>query len=155
MIGPLCNALYFYDKAMRKQAELALIELLPTLQATDNILINSAQRSNLHLALTRKKPEFTLTALKALEQIGNKASVPAVKRLIKRCGDDTKYCVVREAAEESLLFLQAQDARGGDTLLRPSEIATPPDVLLRPAQKQTPVPAEQLLRIPDNNSPDK
>lgn len=145
MVGPLCDALGFPDKEIRKQTERALIELLPTLQATDASLLQAVPRLHLHLALSRKKPEFTLAALKALKQIGNKDSLPAVQNLIARC-DDPEDRAVREAAEECLLFLQTQEARSRDTLLRASGMTTPPDVLLRPSQDQPPTPAEELLR---------
>ncbi len=83
-IGPLSEALEFQERDIRPLASRALIRLLPRLQASDASLLSAAQRSCLNRALTGSNVALTLAILKAWEQVGDTAAIPAVQNLADR-----------------------------------------------------------------------
>lgn len=109
-------------------------------------------------------PELTLCVLKALEQIGDEAALPAVRKLanlkteitiwdkIPRMSKEEQQRrrkMIREAAEACLPFLEMrlEDQMQAQTLLRASEASATPETLLRAAEHaSTDKAPEQLLR---------
>jgi hypothetical protein len=164
-IGPLAEALEFppteLQFELRRRAQQALTRLLPRLQASDVGLLNAYQRGCLYRALGRSmqselSPDdealaFILAILKALEQVGDRKAIPAVRQLLKArpAWSGERLEQIHEAAESCLQFLQArtdQEAKGQE-LLRASRMpGATPETLLRAAQGAGPTPPEQLLR---------
>jgi hypothetical protein len=155
-IGPLAEALEWPDSDLQAVAVKALTRLLPRLQATDGTLLNAHQRGCLYRHLnfhTRSQPEFQLAILKALEQVGDAAAIPHVRKLAKRVALGRLQQQVRRAAQDCLPFLEtrAEQRRVSQTLLRASSAAgTTPDMLLRPADSSHAAAPEQLLRATEN-----
>jgi hypothetical protein len=153
-VGPLAEALEFRDMVTYSgtfdTATIALIKLLPRLQAGDANLLNERQRTCLYRALHfcyyRDYAELHIAILKALAQVGDSRSLPHIARLAHmpaRTGPQERF---RKAAQECLETLSAriEGQRAPHTLLRAA--ATTTEDLLHPAQ---PVPngdPQQLLR---------
>lgn len=108
---------------------------------------------SLYLLLQFKKPthdaQLTLCCLKALEQIGDRSAVPAVKKLMEQAFLNNWKTLWR-AAKECLLYLESNSGKfqQAETLLRSSDAAQVwPDILLRPVAADADNSAgEQLLR---------
>ena len=90
-----------------------------------------------------------LAILAALEQVGDEAAVPYVKRLADSRAITREQRRIQQKAEACLPYLEscANQRRGSQTLLRASSIdSTRPEILLRPASGNTDTEPEQLLR---------
>ncbi len=136
-----------YDVGLRE----ALRRLLPQIRADHAPQWSKADKATLLLQF--KKPthdtRLTLCCLKALEQIGDKSAIPAVKKLMEQAFLNNWKTLWR-AAKECLLYLESNSGKfqQAETLLRSSDIApVRPDILLRPAAVNADNSAgEQLLR---------
>jgi hypothetical protein len=138
--GPIAEAL---DRAeTRWLAEEVLIRLLPRLRASDADRLNEAQRASLYRNLRRGNTRFILACLQALRQVGDESAVGHVKRLTEQKGWSAAAAQIRDAAKETLTYLEfrLQRERNRRTLLRAA--AEPTERLPRPA----PPPNERLPR---------
>jgi hypothetical protein len=154
-VGPLAEALTLQNAGIQRIAETALIRLLPRLRASDAHLLNTEQRSYLYRALDGKNDELTLAILQALEQVGDGAAFPYVKRLAEGKGRAARNSHILEAATECLpsLWQRAANERASSELLRAGDQPdTPADILLRPAAGAADTAPQQLLRasVSDN-----
>ena len=150
LIGPLLETAAS-SEISGATAALVLTRLLPRLQASDAEMLDEKARECLNSALLKHcgNAEFVLSALKALQQIGDARALPVVLKLAHRADRSAAGQSIREAAQECLPFLEVRAAQqqASQTLLRASDVsAMPPDILLRPVQNPTDVPAEELLR---------
>jgi hypothetical protein len=139
--------------AMARQVTDALTRLLPTLQASDASLLTAEHRHQLNKVLALCGPRFSalfihdcdfiVAILKALQQIGDHASLSHVE-LLARTSRDPR---IREAAEVCLPFLKQRATLQGQTLLHPSSRPEPnAGLLLRPAGNGVASEQDQLLR---------
>lgn len=154
-VGPLVEALGYYDPLTVNAAITALTRLLPELRASDRHLLNDAQRTGLNnvllgtsrLKASAIKPELALAILKALGQVGDAAALPAVEK-VANGGGIGKNSAVRLASAECLPFLQevARHEAAQKMLLRASGPGASPEALLRPASSEPDDPTDQLLR---------
>lgn len=169
----LIDALNVPDTSVRDLAQQALIELLPTLQASDTDLIGDAQRITMMRLLStpahyfyryireifsqsayRREVAVRIAILKALEQVGGAKELPVVERLAS--GGDTAddeglktLPEIQAAAKACLPYLvvRAQQQNVREQLLRPSSAdVVSADTLLRPAKSASNEPEDQLLR---------
>lgn len=152
-VGALAEALDIDERAFAIQVELALAKLLPRLQASDASLLNERQRLCLYRCLTtqnaNKKREFTLTVLKAVEQIGDEKAIPYVEKLLPVLPQPAEQCL-------SSLRIHAEEQRASSMLLRASsETMCSTDTLLRPANETASTKPQQLLRAATEESPNK
>lgn len=146
-----------YLKGTREQARSALTRLLPRMKASDAPLLKEAQRAVLRSVLAHAgsantlkevEIEFTLAALKALEQISDWKSASYVKTLTSPASPKR----IRAAAIECLPYLQAlaEKQKPGENLLRASSASeaanTGSNSLLRPADATPEAQPETLLR---------
>ena len=152
-VGPLAEALEWPDAQIQRVASDALIRLLPRLKASDASLLNPKQRNVLYKTLrplnANQQSKLICAILAALEQVGDKAALPAVSRLEAMLAITTAQRSVRAAAKRCLpcLSANAENARSSQTLLRASSaLTTTPDMLLRPAALGQETPQDQLLR---------
>lgn len=146
-VGAFVEALEFGDKEMKQMAETKLIQLLPSLQASDSELLNEEQRRKLYRALFGKNRDLNLAILQAFRQVGDEKALPHVQRLTT-----SKDARVRETAQECLEFLKIklEQDKASRQLLRASSALeaaqTAPDTLLRAAHGVSETEPEQLLR---------
>lgn len=179
-IGPLIQALRAQNTTVRNLAKEALIDLLPTLQASDAALLSDSERSLLLRLLSispnevgyrdlkelfsrsayRREIALRVSILKALEQVGGAKELPLVERLSREHSLSFKTArmpdIIQKAAAECLPFLQerAREQRASEQLLRASSApATPDNMLLRPATASAHFLPEQLLRPSEPNPP--
>lgn len=135
-----------------KELRTAVKRLLPQIRADHAQTWSKEDKAALLLPLRSpdNDKELTLGCLKALEQVGDASTIPAVRRLLEKMYPAKWEDEIAVAAQECLLYLQSNTGRfqQAETLLRASEPATVrPDILLRPAQPAPDTtPAEQLLR---------
>jgi hypothetical protein len=132
-------------------AVMLLTRLLPRMRASDANLLNADDRTLLHTAMVKhaRNRGFVLAALKALQQIGDRASIPTVKRFAERGNRRGADPAIRDAAQECLEFLRQRAAlsEANNTLLRASSSGdTPTDILLRAVDSPLPTAPEELLR---------
>lgn len=134
------------------QINKAIASLLPTLQASDAILLTSEHRQTLNDSLRfsgrrvlgrMADVDYIVVLLAALQQIGDHTALPHVEHLARSARQQR----VREAAQECLLFLEQRAMAKGQTLLHP---ASSPDTyssaLVRPASASEDAAPRQLLR---------
>jgi hypothetical protein len=152
-ISPLAEALEWPEPAIREMAAKSLIRLLPQLNASDAGLLTVTARGCLYRCLrmgnARKEEPLLCAILKALEQVGDEAALPYVKRLAEGHAVTRAQKRVQQKALECLPFLEsgASQRRGSDILLRPSSSdSAQPDILLRPATASPVTESTQLLR---------
>lgn len=146
-VGPLAEALEYRDVDLREQAKIALIRLLPRLQASDAVLFTTEQRNRLYRALNSPDVEFVLAILKALEQIGDAKALPYVEKLASGGDAANGEERVRRAAQACLPYLRERAERETPTLLRAASVVeSAPNSLLRPAAAGNDAEPEQLLR---------
>ncbi len=139
-----------------------VIPLLQQLKASDSYLLTRAHRHHLHawlraesqgVRVSEESLKLKLAALKALEQIGNKDSIPVVQRLADMKPRTDLHRQLKEAALECLPYLEARLGidSAKTTLLRGStpEIS-PQDTLLRPATDKPSTHTDELLRPTDD-----
>ena len=158
-IPALLDALSFNGlPAYSKLYSLALITLLPQLQAADAALLTPSHRHYLNsllrwefLTIAAVGPEDALVVaiLKAYEQVGDTKAIPYVKRLVGMKARSNRQRVLQQAAQECLPLLRV-NASGIDvtkTLLRASMPDTnTPEILLRPVISATTTSDAELLR---------
>jgi len=172
-LGVLVRTLELPSIPLQNLAKRRLIELLPTLRASDAALLSEADRRILLRPLTispqnwggrvlrelfsrsayRREVDLRLAILKAFEQIGGDQEIGVVERLADRSsmlfGPLSVLPEIREAAQACLPFVQhhAGEQRASAQLLRASSPpSSPSDVLLRPASGLSDTSPEQLLR---------
>lgn len=125
VIGSLLEALMTYprDTDLRDCIRLSLVRILPRLQSSDSAGLLPRHITVLNIELNHcfiprlvsgAKVDYLLVVLKALEQVGDETSLPAVEKLIQTTDNEK----VREAAEACLPFLQERAVLGKHTLLR-------------------------------------
>lgn len=125
VIGSLLDALMTYprDTDLRDCIRLSLVRILPRLKSSDSAGLLprhiTALNQEIYHREVRKHPIINhdtvkLIVLKALEQVGDETSLPAVEKLIQTTDNDK----VRQAAEACLPFLQERAVLGKHTLLR-------------------------------------
>ncbi len=169
----LIDALNVSDISVRNLAQQTLIELLPTLQASDADLIGDAQRTTMVRLLStpahyfyryireifsqsayRREVAVRIAILKALEQVGGAKELPVVERLASGVATADEKGLntlpeIQAAAQACLPYLvvRAQQQNVREQLLRPSSAdAVSADTLLRPAKSASNEPEDQLLR---------
>lgn len=152
-VGALIEALDWPEEQVRVAARLALLRLLPRLQASDAALLHTGQRTSLYRYLkmrnAHRDADFLVTILKALEQVGDASALPPVQRLAEGAAHTYNQRRVRRQARECLPYLEAraEQQRASQTLLRASSAgATSPQMLLRPATGSNNAEPQQLLR---------
>ena len=150
LIGLFALCLNEKDKDIRSGAKDALTRLMPRVQASDAQYVSRDEMQALVDALHEQKeyPNFMLSLLKGLEQIGDERALANVAALTE---DSTVSPSVKPAARDCLPYLQirAEQAKQAQTLLRASsgnEVA--PETLLRPASGVSTASndAQELLR---------
>jgi len=178
-IGPLIRTLRVQNTPVRNLAKQSLIELLPTLRASDSSLLEPGERKVLLRQLTilpndpgyrdvkelfsrsafRRELDFRLAILKALEQVGAEQELETVERLARSIPSPQNPIKIpqelRAAAQECLPYLQARanDQRASSQLLRASGFpALSGDDLLRPATSSLEAHPEQLLHAAEPRS---
>lgn len=176
-VSTLIRTLRTQNTSVRSLAKQALTAMLPTLQASDAILLGTEERKILlhYLAISPNDPGYRdirelfspaayrrelylrIAMLKALEQVGGAQELVVVERLAR--GVPTLQSAIRipqeiqEAAKECLPFLQQRvgEQRASAELLRASsEPATSENMLLRPVASYSEERPEQLLRASQN-----
>jgi hypothetical protein len=160
-VGPLIDVLATQGCVAGGKIKVALIRLLPRLRSSDASFLTSRHRKSLNQFFRLDESwrdsngvhgaALKIAVLRALEQIGDETSLPAVERLAKSARDPQ----VRAAAQDCLPFLQhrIEKARIEQTLLRASGTGYSPEVLLRPANNEAEAAPEQLLRASPVNEP--
>jgi hypothetical protein len=170
-IGALLDVLSLDDPPSRVVAVRALNRLLPTLKASDGVVLTGAQRQRLTYYLSRgvENPLYKNTAevfhpadgqavdlrvaiLKAFEQIGDSRSLSYVEKLAAGSGRTAGQRRVKQAAMDCLPFAQqlAAKDRESHSLLRPSGDGIDTDqMLLRPASNAQASAEDLLLRAQD------
>lgn len=133
---------------------LALKQSLPQLKASDAGLLDAQQRITLYQTLSARtfaiplwgKPrmEYQLTALKAVEQIGDETAVVYLRAITE---DHFEHSNVQDAAKICLQAVQQRndERRQSQTLLRASHETKDNSTLLRPAMPHD-VDQDNLLR---------
>ena len=143
-----------------------LTALMPQMKVSDAHLLNASQRGILNsqlmvisewLEAPQYREDFLLAALRALEQIGDKSSLPVVEQLTKMVTPTDSRQRIKEAALECLPALQQNlsHVEQNQTLLRAShQPAADPNLLLRPIESSAPTDPDQLLRpaLPEDSS---
>ena len=143
----------------------ALTELLPQMKASESGLLTPGERKMLLWTLkngfsANVKPavilNYRLAILKALEQAGDAAAIPAVMRLANEKARTVNQKALKAAAQECLPLLRS--AFGGvevkKTLLRassPENAAS--ETLLRPVEFTPDANPRQLLRVANTTVP--
>ena len=152
--GPLIEVYASTGFAHSPQIKMALIRLLPRLQAVDIYMLTPTNLNQLYRILYNENyylsnspaadPRFVIAILRALEQIGDKQALPRVERMARTA----RNLQVRAAAQECLPYLtvRAEQTRVEQTLLRASASTASPDMLLRPTVAAAPTEPQQLLR---------
>ncbi len=127
VLAPLVELMATGDRTLRSTAMAAMTPHLLRLQASDGDLLTPGQKEVLYRTLslknTGKEEDFQLALLKALEQIGDSATLPYVQRLCIAEPWNPVEKRIKRAARECLPYLEAhaeEEQRGG-TLLRPSQ----------------------------------
>jgi hypothetical protein len=172
-VGPALTRLSSADHRHRPLLVAALKRLLPQLRPHHAQDWTKEQKAALlHiLSVWDEDFELTLCALKALEAVGDKEAVEAIRPLADMFKpEDASRAAFREsetavyfseasltttaarqvqrAAAGCLAVLQERLAteRHAQTLLRASDMTVPPETLLRPAAQGSDIPPEELLR---------
>lgn len=158
MVGPLIDAVYeprnpLHAKYIQSLYQ-ALIALLPRLKASDADLLTDKQKKTLYRflkdgAFYRIPDELNITILQALEQVGDSRVLPIVEELARRKARTSSQRRLQEAAIHCLPALKQHLDSSGQTLLRASQVETPPDTLLRPAFGPANTEPDNLLRATD------
>lgn len=157
--GPLLESTTADDVPTRQMAMRALSHLLRRFQASDAKHLTESQYLLLLHTLTRSKGdvEYFVSALRALEQIGDQRALSIVEGLAKGRRRTTNPRRVQAAAQACLPYLQirCEQQRASQTLLRASAASATPSVdLLRPAHDTSATEISQLLH-PGSNPLDK
>ena len=161
MLGPILD-IYFINghpsirlHDARVPVKDAILRLLQLIQSADVDALNTQQRERLRRDLFHRGvssdmgywrgPEYCLSVLYALEQIGDKRDLPDIERLLKE-----HYITdeIRVAAERCAEVIRERVAReeGKDFLLRPERKPEAVDTLLRPSGERSDTPNKELLR---------
>ncbi|MCX6378922.1 MAG: HEAT repeat domain-containing protein [Armatimonadetes bacterium] len=138
---------------MKSAARDGLIEFLPMLCVSNSPLLTEKHRKILNQALGNRDKPLQLAILKALEQIGDPSSLPAVQEILDFPYADS-YRDLQESASQCIGFIRmnSDEVQNAQTLLRASHYTENQDELLRPAYHTDDAPANELLR--PNNKPD-
>ena len=132
------------------------------MKASDAALLNGSQRGWLNILLrnstvprknTQMDLDFRLAILKALEQIGDAAAIPAVEHLANGYAYSANQKALKAAAQECLPLLRANfgSVEANKTLLRASSAENAaPETLLRASEPAPDTKPEELLRAADS-----
>lgn len=160
-VGLLAEAFFWGRRDIQKAVTTALLRLLPQMRVENGHWLTERQRECLYAALDNPNVDLTLALLRAFEQVGDYHALPHVEALAQRTAKTgAREAIIHEAALACLPYLrmEAERARGAQTLLRPSSLADvpaddlvrsanpPEDDLLRPAQGNPEAEPELLLR---------
>jgi hypothetical protein len=152
-VGALAETLEWPDPRVQDMAASALKRLLPRLRASDAHLLTRGQRACLYRRLTMSQVgrdgTLILAILAALQQVGDEAAIPHVRRLADGKVLSPTQRKVQAAAQECLPYLEthASQQRASQTLLRASaQEHTPAGDLLRPAESANATVPQELLR---------
>jgi hypothetical protein len=152
-VGSLADALVWPDATLRMGAMAALTRLLPRMRASDASNLTGTSRERLYGMLNqetaRAHPDFVLSLLKALEQVGDLAALGPVERLAQARFRSARLRLVSEAARECLPYLRAvaEKNQQSQILLRAScRPGGEEAALLRPAVGVIGSDPERLLR---------
>ncbi len=152
-VGVLIETLEWPDRRAQEVAARALIRLLPRLRASDARLLTQPQRACLYRMLRMRYAgrdgALILAILQALQQVGDEAAIPYVRRLASSAAFTPTQRKVKQAAEECQPYLKssADLQRASQTLLRASaQENVAEDGLLRPAYARTETESTELLR---------
>ena len=161
LVGPAISMYVRPDAPGRTRAILGktLCRLLPRLRSNQATLLTTDQMQDMFRLISLSAPVYsqpiqdlniniTLSALKALEQVGTESVIPTVQNLASPILNPNS--IVQKAAERCLehLRLNMGQHRERQTLLRASSSndSVAPDTLLRPAANGGDTASEQLLR---------
>ncbi len=161
-IGTLMEACEMNICSAQKRALYsALIPLLLELKASDDHILSPEHHQQIRYRLTPEPQGVRVTAerlklklahLKALEQVGDKESIPTVQLLANMKARTERQRQIKEAAQDCLLHLEARlgiDSAKTTLLRGSSSEPTPSNTLLRPANPENETLSEQLLRPTD------
>jgi len=130
----------------------ALNRLLPTLEEQDARFLSPRHRAQLNRVLSRsggssENVDHRIAVLKALLRVGDRSSIPAVKRLAYARTDSH----FRETACCCLEQLERRGAAQDQILLRPLSTSKEPENLLRAAGSAQAADPEALLRAANSS----
>lgn len=144
------------------RARLQLIELLPTINQSDAIYLNTSQRQRLNKVLAGNDGGLILAVLAALEKIGDRTALPYVRLLAEGRGNINRVdrrgkCKfeneksVEAIAQRCFISIErnVEQTSNPQILLRSSYSTTSPNMLLRSAvnaEEAAPEDNAQLLR---------
>ena len=151
-VGPLIEALYFQDTALRSELTTTLTRLIPRMREEDGLRLDTNQRNLMNRYVSHYiGDDRTLprTILQAYPTIGNGTEMTVVRNVAKGKGYAGKDPLSQQAAQDYLDIVEQrrQQETLNTTLLRASsalEIGV--DTLLRSAQENASTPSNQLLR---------
>ena len=149
-IAALIDAMEFTDEPTACRARMAVIDLLPCLEAEDGVLLRNRQRTSLHRALRGSNAELILAILQALEQIGDSKAISYVQRLTSCPVWITDSEHISFMAKRCLLALNSrmeadQTARA---LVRAVSASTADsEILVRPTCREEAREPKELLRV--------
>lgn len=158
IVGPLAELLECceQERASRKVIEDALERLLPCVTPLEADVWTDRQRKNVHRLLRRKHRAVALSALAALEVVGDATAIRHVRKLATGEGRWRGDAEVRDAATNALRILEQRcgGAQSAEMLLRPASSLPGHATLLHPASGESNRDSAALLRpsrtIPPN-----
>lgn len=145
---PLLLEVFEYSESdVKSAARDGLIEFLPMLCVSDSSLLTENHRKILNQALGNRDKPLQLAILKALEQIGDPSSLPAVQEILDFPYADS-YRDLQESASQCIGFIRmnSDEVQNAQTLLRASDYNELQYELLRPAYHTDDTPSNELLR---------
>lgn len=160
-VGPLLDLVGESSGSQSAGAQRSLANLLKLLRPSDRTTLSENQRATLRGLLTPGRMlkmwsraglvrNVQISALQALEQIGDDRDIPAVESMLSNAGEGLRkeiaYCL------ESL-YHRGDANRSGSTLLRPFETAAGMEALLRPAAAENTSDIGKLLHVSDEDEP--
>jgi hypothetical protein len=153
--APLLQAIYGFRPELRKHAMECLKRLLPSLKASDSDAFpRSARRVLNEIVCTEGSyaypPDFVLTCLESLAQIGDESSAKYLERLLNHDPRDQREIHLHFAARpildalklrlneqgQAATLLRAASSDSAETLMRPSSVLNSEQnaLLVRPAE---------------------
>lgn len=152
-VGVLLEALNYSNRRIRTAVESVLLELLPHVHETDAALLNTGQREILNSLLYSNSGELAITALAALEQVGDGTALPYLTSMAAGKGVPStlrsRKTEIQERAAQTVQTIHARIERHNQAsvLLRPTQIPTTyAEELVRPVQGQHVQGGTELLR---------
>ena len=150
--APILHNLFSLNPPVRKSATDALIRLLPKLKASDSARFPRSARNAIHRLFLSDggygfRLELVLTAIYALQQIGDSSSEKALERLLKQPTYNKRDGRIHAAAQPVLeaLKLRLNEERQANTLLRSAAFKSV-GTLLHPSSNLPAEDSDTLLR---------